>query len=688
MTLPIPNLDDLRFQSDLVDEARKRIIRYCPEWTEYNISDPGITLIELFAWMTEMMIYRLNRVPEKNYLKFLEMLGFQLEPAKTATANITFWLSALLPLSENDTTTVTVPAGTEVQSEDQPDPVVFTTSRDLKINAPLLAHVRTENNFNQNSLSRLGVEVFRPFSNTPKAGDTFYLGFNDRNDISGHILRFEFDCEPTEAVGIRRENPPWVWECLTDEGWVELKPSRMEGERDTTGGLNNEHGSLTLYTPLNFVPQVQHGLQAFWIRCRIEQRTPSQGMYTESPRVTGLHVYAAGAQVPAANAQVVEGEILGESDGEPGQHFSLLHAPVLNFTDGETVEVEETVDGLQVFVPWEKVDDFSGSDKFSRHYMLDTATGEIIFGPSVRQPDGSIVQYGRVPESGHRIRVTDYRYGGGTRGNLPENAIDIMNASLAYISRASNLNRALGGRDQESLEELIQRAQREIQSQRRAVTAADFEQFALKSTRAVARTRCITPELSGSGAVTLVIVPDVLDALKLGNLHALHVSDDLKGTIRGYLDQYRLLTTALNVDEPKYYGIKVKTTVVAQDFASDADVTTEVTERLNRFLSPLKDYTAEDELSRGWEFGRNVFAAEIVSLIQKSPSVKYVLDTEIDWRQVSPMNETQDDLNAKDMDLRKMEKMLVLPSDGLVCSLNHEVVVTTMDEYVKSGASS
>ena len=52
------------------------------------------------------------------------------------------------------------------------------------------------------------------------------------------------------------------------------------------------------------------------------------------------------------------------------------------------------------------------------------------------------------------------------------------------------------------------------------------------------------------------------------------------------------------------------------------------------------------------------------------------------------MNETQDDLNARDMDLRKMEKMLVLPSDGLVCSLNHEVVVTTMDEYVKSGASS
>ncbi len=688
MALPVPNLDDLRFQSDLVDEARKRIIHYCPEWTEYNISDPGITLIELFAWMTEMMVYRLNRVPEKNYLKFLEMLGFQMEPARTAETNLTFWLSALLPLDEYDNTSVVVPAGTEVQSADQPDPIVFTTSRELRINAPLLSQLRTESNFNQNHFSRLGLEVFRPFNNTPRIGDTFYLGFNDKNDISGHILRLEFECEPTEAVGIRRDNPPWVWECLTEEGWRELKVSTYEGERDTTGGLNNERGSLTLYTPLSFSSQVLYGLQGFWIRCRFEQRDPAQGIYTESPRVTGLKVYSVGAQVPAANAQVVPGEVIGESNGEPGQRFSLLHAPVLNFTDGETVEVEETVEGIQVFVPWTRVEDFSVSDKFSRHYVLDTATGEIVFGPSVRQPDGSVLQYGRIPENGRQIRVTDYRYGGGVRGNLPENAVNIMNTSLAYISRASNLERTLGGRDQESLAELIQRAQREIQSQRRAVTAADFEQFALKSTRSVARVRCITPEQSGTGAVTLVIVPDVFDSLQLGDLHALHITDELRTKVRGYLDQYRLLTTAMTIDEPKYYGIRVKATVVPQDFAKDADVVTEVTETLNRFLCPLKDEENENENAQGWEFGRNVFSAEIVSLIQKIPTVKYVLDTDIEWRMVSPINETADELNMSESDLRKLDKMLPLPPDGLACSLVHEITVTTMEEYIKNGAES
>ena len=81
MALPEPILDDLRFQKDIVDEARRRIVRYCPEWTDYNLSDPGITLIELFAWMTEMITYRLNLVPDKNYIRFMDFLGIRLLPS-------------------------------------------------------------------------------------------------------------------------------------------------------------------------------------------------------------------------------------------------------------------------------------------------------------------------------------------------------------------------------------------------------------------------------------------------------------------------------------------------------------------------------------------------------------------------------------------------------------------------------
>lgn len=74
MPIELPNLDDRSYQ-DLVDEARRLIPVFAPEWTNHNPSDPGITLIEMFAYLTEMLIYRLNLVPQANVLAFLRLIN-------------------------------------------------------------------------------------------------------------------------------------------------------------------------------------------------------------------------------------------------------------------------------------------------------------------------------------------------------------------------------------------------------------------------------------------------------------------------------------------------------------------------------------------------------------------------------------------------------------------------------------
>src|ERR1043166_7256730 len=107
MPLPQPMLDDRNFQ-DLVDEAKRRIPQYCPQWTDHNVSDPGVTLIELFAWMTHLLAYRLNQVPERDYLAFLELIGAKVQPAVPASSELTFWLTT--PPSE----TKVIKQGTEV----------------------------------------------------------------------------------------------------------------------------------------------------------------------------------------------------------------------------------------------------------------------------------------------------------------------------------------------------------------------------------------------------------------------------------------------------------------------------------------------------------------------------------------------------------------------------------------------
>src|SRR5205809_5810765 len=83
MPLTIPTIDDRRYQ-DLLDEALARIPVHNPEWTNFNRSDPGVTLIEVFAFLTETLLYRANQIPERNRRKFLSLLGVPLQPASSA----------------------------------------------------------------------------------------------------------------------------------------------------------------------------------------------------------------------------------------------------------------------------------------------------------------------------------------------------------------------------------------------------------------------------------------------------------------------------------------------------------------------------------------------------------------------------------------------------------------------------
>lgn len=74
MALPLPNLDT-RSYTDLVEQAQTLIPKFYPDWTDHNPTDPGIVLIELLAWLAEMVLYRINEVPERNYLTFLQLLN-------------------------------------------------------------------------------------------------------------------------------------------------------------------------------------------------------------------------------------------------------------------------------------------------------------------------------------------------------------------------------------------------------------------------------------------------------------------------------------------------------------------------------------------------------------------------------------------------------------------------------------
>src|SRR4051812_41388495 len=121
MPLVAPNLDDRRFD-DLLAEIRARIPRYTPEWTDHNDSDPGIILGKLFAWMTELTLYRVNQIPESAYVKFLQMVGVSPKPAGPAGTDLVF------TMARTDVADAIVPAGAQVAAPADADgPILFET---------------------------------------------------------------------------------------------------------------------------------------------------------------------------------------------------------------------------------------------------------------------------------------------------------------------------------------------------------------------------------------------------------------------------------------------------------------------------------------------------------------------------------------------------------------------------------
>lgn len=138
MPITPPRLDDLDYAT-IESMLRTRIPVVAPEWTDHNESDPGITLIQLFAHLAEQVGYRLNRVPDKTYVELLKLVGVQLRASVAASALMAFFLTR-----PERATAVLVPAGTRIKGDGATgEPVNFETDRGLDIVPAQVAAVIT-----------------------------------------------------------------------------------------------------------------------------------------------------------------------------------------------------------------------------------------------------------------------------------------------------------------------------------------------------------------------------------------------------------------------------------------------------------------------------------------------------------------------------------------------------------------
>lgn len=607
MALPSPDLDDRRFQ-DLVDEAKRLIPRYCPEWTNHNLSDPGVALIELFAWMSEMVLYRLNQVPDRYYTKFLELVGIELFPPSVARSDVTFWLSAITDQ------VVRVPKGTEVATLEQADgnQVVFTTEAPLEVVQPelvaaLTAGVDEEQFTDVWDALRYERDTVLCFGSEPMTpGDAFYLGFS--TSLAGNLLRLDVEAS-IEGIGVDPTRPPLSWEVWSGEAWI---PAKVH--EDSTGGLNRD-GVLMLLVPLEHAPLTLGGTRGFWLRARLTVAAADQPHYQASPQVRQLLVASLGGTVQAAHSRRIGAELLGRSDGSAAQRFRVDHAPILPRNEGEHVEIL-TADGVEV---WTEVDDFADSGPEDRHVAFDAATGEIRFGPRIRYPDGTVRQHGAIPPEGADVMISAYRTGGGAIGNVGSGTLRQMRTTIPYIDRVSNLAPARGGADGETVENAKERGPMTLRTGQRAVTARDFERLTVEASAEVARARCL-PSATPGGAVRVLVVPHIANPVGEMALDDFALSNELVDHIGSHLDERRLVGTRVEIGTPYYQGVTVAALIRSLPGRPHGLVRQRALDALYTFINPLTG--GPDGL--GWPFDTDLNAANVAQLIEAIDGVDRV----------------------------------------------------------------
>jgi predicted phage baseplate assembly protein len=725
-------LDDRTF-NDLVKECLLRIPRYCPEWTNHNPGDPGITIIELFTWLTDQMLLRFNQVPRRNYVLFLELLGIRLLPPTPAHTNLTFYLSQAQP------NPIAIPVHTEVATvrTETEAAIVFTTDTELMIGMPQIKFfLHADTRQEQPSFSRLDNQFDRTIHERDRQwceigrtelfrqsqpGNCFYLVLDEpESHLVGNVIALHFKGEPATGTGIIPDDAPIHWEAWDGQTWQPILRIR---EDDKTKGFSfhalsqtgldpaRDGADVILHLPQQFPQATFNDYHGYWIRCVYYLTFPQHG-YNFSPAITGLAVRAIGGTIEASQCVPISEELLGLSDGKPGQTFQLQGRPVLERQWYEHIQVRLPDQPLE---DWQEVPDFADSTSIDRHYTLDAITGTVQFGPLVHEPShlqqhiqqreqlqawGRTVhraaaaaviapalpvasveserlsrQYGRVPPPGAEIYMVAYRSGGGSLGNVQAGKLKVLKTAIPYVREVINHNDARDGSDPESLSEAVMRVPQLLRTRETAVTPEDFERAVLQSHSSVKRVRCLTrPADQTPGIVKLLIVPhdDVSNsALNSANHHSMNpdgvfsLTETLREHILAYTGDRKPLGIQIRLAEPDYVRVKVYTEIVLEERYRNAEnraqVRQQILQSLYRFVNPL---TGGIE-GTGWQWGRSLYPSDIIAQCQLIPGVQSV-------GMVKLFSSHKTAFGWESMDVP--EPMVRIGSDSLLCSWADEQI--------------
>lgn len=647
MPLPMPTFDSRKYQ-DILDEALARVPVHNPEWTNFNKSDPGVTLIEVFSFLTESLLYRANQIPERNRLKFLSLLGVGLAPGASARGLVSF------SSTEKTPSTVTLEADVEVLAGQVP----FRTETGLDVlpieaqafyKQPASPDDDTVTYYNQlysalrdtTPPSELKLYQTTPFS--PRGTTQLNLG----RDTTDHSLWIALLLRPTDkpyATQLEKVREALAGKTLS----LGVVPAlAASGKRLAPGGAQASSGLAVLnfqvpkLPPGGVLPESNDERDASYrtIKTTEVPTAPSVVQITLPEEPSELALWSnldpleAGSRdfppslegmeqderiitwiriVPSAPAQTnllwtgintvfatqrahVRGELLPPGTGEPDQVATLSQKPVvsgsvtLRVTTGDKNEIWQEIDDLGAAGPEVPVPDLRAPPGTPTPPALPSKVYAL-------DPESGQLRFGdglkgARPPSGAILRV-DYDFGVGQAGNVGIGAIG-TGPTLPPAIKVTNCLATWGGADAETVAEGERQVPRFLQHRDRLVSEADFETIALRTPGvAIGRVDVLSayhPGLSPNQPGNAPGAVTIMALPKYDNLIASSGPDTFLDAIACWLEPRRLVTTEVFVRRPDYRRIWVSIGLDVVAGVSVAALREAVARAVRTFLSPLPD---------------------------------------------------------------------------------------------------
>lgn len=604
MGIDVPELDD-RTYDEYLEQAKKLIPAYSDEWTDFNPHDPGITILEVLAWLTETHTYQLDQITDTHREKYLRLMGYQRRQQEPATARVSLDPPASAAGER-------LPAGTRfLVTDGTQDRYRFETDHDLVFADVSVARVVTvagsERTDNSQENDTDGM-FYRAFGRSVDAGDALYLGLDGDPFEAGRSLTLVADYHDENLPSVRAPGPDappfdpsvelqWAYHPPGGSGWHPLTVAT-----DRTNALY-EGGAIELVAPADADtaagesppgPTGAHG----WLRCRVERAG-----YEIPPQLNAieLNVATASHRVTVTDEELAQVASLGDPTALDGQRYETEHTPLFS--------ADIRVDGDQ-FV---EVPDFDASGPTDPHFTLDRETGTVAFG------DG---EQGRVPPADATV-TADYTYGGGEDGCVSPTAAwqfedptaSVGAATLADVEVTAT-SAATGGRDREGISAALERVRRDLRTPDRGVTVDDYEALAARTPglRVAGATVLVDGE-----AVRVVVVPHAPPDVPRPT-----PSEGFIETVDRYVSERAMLGDRVTVTGPTYVGLDVTVTGQAQSRYTDDGYAADVRAAIESYVHPLVGYEGD-----GWPFGRSLTTDEIAAEVGRLDGIDRVSDVEI-----------------------------------------------------------